>query len=104
MGRISTIQRLDIASRMLVDRVIRAHSYVNVDKIVEELETQCIPLARSSLHRYLVGLRERDALSAQPQEDTVITIVERSTGVVRVIKTAATADALVSLIESKTKV
>lgn len=103
MGRISIIKRLDLSSRSIVDRVIRAHAYLDVDKIVAELEAEGIEIARSSLHRYLVGLRERDALCAQPLEDTVITIVERSTGVVRVIKTSATADALIRLIEGKTK-
>ena len=103
MGRISTIKRLDLSSRATVDRVIRAHAYLDVDRIVAELEAEGIELARSTLHRYLVGLRERDALCAQPGEDTVITIVERSTGVVRVIKTSASADALVSLIEGQTK-
>ena len=104
MGRNSAVKKLDLASRSIIDGVIRSHGYLDVDKIVEELGAQGIDLARSTLHRYLVGLRERDSLCAQPLEDTVITIVERSTGVVRVIKTAATADALVALIEAKTKI
>lgn len=88
---------------MTVDRIIRAYRYLDLDGIVEELEEQGISLARSSVHRYLVDLRERDSMCAQPAEDTIVTIVERSTGVVRVIKTAATAEALVSLIEAKTQ-
>ena len=104
MSRISTVKRLGLASRTVVDRVIRSHGYLDVDKIVEELELEGIKVARSTLHRYLVGLRERDALCAQPMEDTVVTIVERSTGLVRVIKTSATAEALVTLIESQTRI
>ena len=104
MNRISTIKRLDLASRTIVDRVIRSHNYLDVNKIVEELQADGIKVPRSTLHRYLVGLRERDALCAQPMEDTVVTIVERSTGLVRVIKTSATAEALVTLIESQTRI
>ena len=76
---------------------------MDVDRIVEDLENEGIKLARSTVYRHMVILRERDAMTAQPEEDTVVTIVERSTGVVRVLKSSATAESLAALIESTHK-
>lgn len=103
MGRLSAITRFDAPTQVIIDRCIRAHRYQEYHKAVNELAAQGIKVARSTLHRYAVGLRERDAMTAYPEEGTVVTIVERSTGLVRVVKTSASAEALVALIEGKTR-
>ncbi|MCD2164689.1 hypothetical protein [Comamonas koreensis] len=84
-----------------VNRIIREHRYVNLSKIQEQLAKDGLDVKRSTLHRYVVALKKRDALLARPEEDTIVTIVERSSGEVRVVKTAITAEAVAALIASK---
>lgn len=67
--------------------------------MVAALADQGINIHRSTLHRYVADLRESDALCALPDEGTIVTIVERGTGQVNVVKTAATGQAVASLIE-----
>ena len=43
-------------------------------------------------------LREKDATLATPEEGTIVTIVERGSGEVRLVKTAASAEAIATLI------
>lgn len=101
MSRLSKIQQCDMPTLLAIDRCIRANRYQNIDQIVEQLAAEGIQVARSTLHRHMVRLHARDAMTAHPEEDTVVTIVERSTGLVRVVKTSATAEALVAMIEGK---
>lgn len=86
MGRHCSIQALGTAKISIVDQVIRDHGYIQLDDIVGELAQREIKLARSTLHRYLRELRQRDLLCATPEEGTIVTIVERATGEVRVVK------------------
>lgn len=55
-------------------------------------------ISRSALGRYVPVLKAEDEFKALPHEDTVVTIVERSTGEVRVIKTGASAASIVAQI------
>ncbi len=84
-----------------VNRIIREHRYVNLAQVQDQLEKDGLSVKKSTLHRYVVQLRERDALCARPEEDTIVTIVERSTGEVRVVKTAISAEAVAALLASK---
>jgi len=86
------------AERIAIDRSIREHRYMLLDEIVADLTAQGITVGRSSLHRYVVKLREKDATLATPEEGTIVTIVERSSGEVRLVKTAASAEAIATLI------
>lgn len=99
MGRLSVVHRLEATTRAIVDRCIRSNQYQDVAGMMGELAAQGINIHRSTLHRYVAALRESDALCALPDEGTIVTIVERGTGQVRVVKTAATGQAVSALIE-----
>lgn len=99
MGRISSIHRMDDQQRAVVDRCIREHRYTGLSDIAATLADQGITIPRSNLHRHLSALREKDALVASPDEGTIVTIVERGTGEVRVLKTTASGQAIAAMIE-----
>ena len=99
MGRTSTVRRLAIEDQVVVDRCIRAHSYCSLDAIVEDLAEQGIHLSRSSVHRHAQKLQIADGLFALPSEGTIITIVERGSGEIRVLKTSASGAAVAEFLE-----
>ncbi len=100
MGRNSKIANLPIEKQMQVDQCIHAHRYISLNGMMITLrELGITTVSRSALGRYVAGLRERDALHAQPEEGTLVTIVERSTGEVRIVKTCASGLAVAALIE-----
>jgi len=98
MGRLTSIDKLPEHERMAVDRCIREHRYMGIENMVLALVEQGIKVNRSSLHRYTVKLRDKDATLATPDEGTIVTIVERATGQVRLVKCAASAEAIATLI------
>lgn len=99
MGIVSTIDKLEIPLQMQVNDCIRTHRYIQLDDILVSIKKLGIDgMNRSSLHRHIVKLKVRDSLNAKPSEGTIITIVERATGEVRVIKSSAPAVAIASLI------
>lgn len=100
MGRHCSIRTLGPAKSNTVDQVIRAYRYIHLDDMVLELADRGIKIARSTLHRYLRALRERDMLCARPEEGTIVTIVERATGEVRVIKCCIASADLHAIIEA----
>jgi Protein of unknown function (DUF3486) len=103
MGKNSNITNLPIDQQTQVDKLIRLHRYRNLDLIMEAARDCGITgFSRSALHRYLQDLKQSDALCANPDEGTIITIIERGTGEVRVIKTSASGSAIVTLIEKST--
>jgi hypothetical protein len=98
MGRLLKIEMLPEHERIAIDRCIREHRYMVLDDIVADLAAHGVTVGRSSLHRYMVKLREKDATLAAPEEGTIVTMVERATGEVRLVKSAASADAIATLI------
>ena len=99
MGRISNINRLPGDQQAIVDSCIRQCRYQDLDFILKEVKRLGVPhVSRAGLYRYLVQLKEADSLLADPSQGTIVTIVERSTGEVRVLKTSASAIAIVSMI------
>lgn len=98
MGRNTKIEQGSEHERIAIDRCIREHRYMGLDDMVADLAAQGVSVNRSSLHRYMLKLREKDAKLATPEEGTIVTIVERATGQVRLVKTAASADAIATLI------
>ena len=98
MGRASKIDLLTPGQQLTMDRCVRAYRYRDLDGLLEDLKAQGIEMSRSALHRYVVKLQQRDALCAGPEEGTIVTIVERGSGSVRVLKTAATGQAVAALI------
>lgn len=100
MGRNCNIASLPVEQQAQVDECIRSHRYMNLDSIMEAIgEFGISGVSRSALHRYLGGLKEKDALHAHPEEGTIITIVERGTGEVRIVKTCASGLAIATMIE-----
>ncbi len=100
MGRFSSVDSLPTEQFIAVQRCIRAHRYLHLDKMQAELSKAGIRISRSALHRYVHKQRENDALAACGDEGTVVTIIERESGRVMVIKCAASADAIASLLAS----
>jgi hypothetical protein len=98
MGRASKVDQLLPEQQSVVDRCIRAYRYRDLDFLLADLKEQGFVMSRSALHRYVSRLQKRDSLCASPEEGTIVTIVERGTGAVRVLKTAATGQAVAALI------
>ena len=92
MGRIYKAFCLPPRDRLIVDASIRKHAYSNIEAIKDELQQQGIAYARSSLHRYIGFLKAEDTPRAAAHEDTVVMIVERSSGRTTVVTTSATAE------------
>lgn len=49
MGRIFSIKQLDQQVQLEVDRTIRSHGYVNLDRMLEALTAMGLTIARSFL-------------------------------------------------------
>ena len=77
---------------------IRTSSYIDLDKVLAKLRESGIALSRSALYRYASKLRARDAMTATPQERTIVTIVERPSGLVQVVKTSLPGEKVAALI------
>lgn len=93
MGRNSKIELLPAEEQSKVHEIIRAHRYLILDNILEDIKALGIRgVSRSALGRYVPRLKAQDFIKAAPDEGTVVTIVERSTGKVLVVTTAAAAD------------
>jgi hypothetical protein len=99
MRRVSKIESLSVEHLVKVQRCIRAHRYQQVDMMLVDLSESGIQLSRSPLYRYVAKLRNMDAMVACGDEGTIITITERVSGKVMVVKSSASADAITSLIQ-----
>ena len=102
MGRTSTAKRLTPAAQHALNLAIRGSRYIDLEQVRTKLQGSGITLSRSSLYRYAAKLRERDAMTATPDEGTVVTIVERPSGLVQVVKTSMPAEAVAALIQQTT--
>jgi hypothetical protein len=101
MGRRSNIDKLPPELHSAVVDCIRAHRHFTLDELMSALEELGFSqISRSALHRFFTTLDQRDALCANPNEGTIVTIVERGTGEVRMVKSSASGLAIQSLIAS----
>ncbi len=100
MGRRHTVSSLPADKQTAVLDCIRAYRYLTLDGMLAELEKHGLAgiISRSALHRFLPELDKRDALRANPDEGTIITIVERGTGEVRTVKSSASGAAIEEMI------
>lgn len=90
MARKFNIERLPPELYSEVVNCIRAHRHMTIEDIVLAVNKGgLIHTSRSSLHRFLAKLDAKDAICASQEELTIITIVERKTGVVRTVKSSA---------------
>lgn len=100
MGRRSTIGKLPPEQRTAVINCIRANRHFTLDEIMFSLkESGFTQLSRSSLGRFLPDLDRMDALCANPNEGTIVTIVERGSGEVRTVKSSASGLAIEQLLK-----
>lgn len=99
MGRIHNIDQLPAAQHDTVLRCIRAHRYINVRSILADIKNQGVNgITSSSLSRYIERVKKADHHLAVPDGDTVITVLQRSTGSVQVIKTGTSAKFVVEML------
>ena len=100
MGRRNSIDKLPPKVRSAVIDCIRAHRHFTLDEIILALEERgFMDVSRSSLHRFLPRLDKNDALLANPEEGTIVTIVERGSGEVRTVNSSASGLAIATLIK-----
>lgn len=100
MGRNSNIQQLSVEDNLAVDACIRKRRFITVDAILEELVESGINISRAGLHRYMQKLKKRDSLNFGSPNDTVIVVMQRSTGAVFNLTTTASVEVVVAMIEA----
>lgn len=100
MSRISSFYYLSVDHQEGLRACIRSHQYVNLNSMMADLKKRGITgITRSALHRHVVNLKASDALCANSDEGTVVTIIERGSGEVRVIKTCASGLSIATMLE-----
>lgn len=99
MGKHHSIDCLPPAQLEQVKECIRSHRYMLLDRMLSDLRAQGVDgISRSALGRYVPRLKAEDSLRVSSNEDTIVTIVERSTGVVHIVKTSASASTVAARI------
>ena len=98
MGRTSTAQGLTAEQNIVLDDCIRRHRFVDINAINKDLVAIGINYSRTALHRHMQKLAIQDALHAGTKDDTVIIVIERSTGSTTSITTTASKQMIVALI------
>ncbi|MCY1557702.1 hypothetical protein D9M68_945740 [compost metagenome] len=73
---------------------------MQIDVVREELKELGISISRSALGRYMKKLGELDGFLMGTNDATIVTIMERSTGHVAVVKSPFRADALLAHIQA----
>ncbi len=99
MGRLSSVHYMTAEEEVKLDRCVRAHRYASLDAMLVDLDRHGIKISRSALHRHAAKLKEKDALCAGPEETTIVSIIERSTGEIRVLRTHVSGAVVAALIE-----
>ena len=88
MGRRSVFDMLHTARRAQALAIVQANRHASLSELKAILADEMgLKISRSAIHR---NLRKTDASGqtmARPDESTVVTIVGRSTGEVRIVKT-----------------
>ncbi|KAB2905597.1 MAG: helix-turn-helix domain-containing protein [Burkholderiaceae bacterium] len=101
MSRKSAFDSLAPELQTRVIALVRANRHKSLDDIKAVLTaSEGITISRSAIHRTLTKLNARDHLVALPAEQTVVTVVDRVSGEVRVVKTAIPAAVIEAMIRS----
>lgn len=98
MGRISGVKKLSVDSHMVVDDCIRRHRFVDLVAIRDDLLKSGIVISKSSLQRYMHKFSVRDGLHIGTPDDTMVIIVERSSGAMTSLTTKVKREDIVTLI------
>lgn len=94
MSAYSSIYDLSAKQQMGLDTLIRSHNYAHIRELLEAAKaTLDLDLARSTLHRYVLRLKERDRLliGSRPEGSTVI-VVDHETGQITRLHVSCTGD------------
>lgn len=98
MGRKSAFESLEPEKQAKALALVRAHRHKSIDDVRALMEAEGIDMARSSLHRAMTKINARDQLLVRAEEQSVITVVDRISGEVRVIKACIPGDLVETLI------
>jgi arginine repressor len=98
MGRNSALDHLTPEQRTAVESCIRQHYYVRNTEVSQSLAAQGIHLTRSTVNRIAMRLREKDGNRSGCDDDTVVVIMERSTGATSIATTSASRDSVLASI------
>jgi hypothetical protein len=102
MTRRSFVDALPADERVKAITVLRANRHRSLDQIKAALSEQVgIDASRSAVHRATTKLDAYDRQNAAADEGTIVTIVERATGEVRVVKTSLPPSTIEDLIRQK---
>lgn len=103
MGRLSSIQRLTPDVRVKFDALLSAHPHFTLDQLMSLLaENNLDVCSRSALGRYLAAENGRRSFPPLDDDETVITIIERRSGEVRVLRTPVSATLVAAAVEKLT--
>lgn len=103
MGRLTSIQKLPPEIRAKVDALLNAHPHFTLNQLMELLsENDLNVCSRSALSRYLTAECGRRSMLPLREDETVITIIERKTGEVRVLKTPVSAALVAAAVDKLT--
>lgn len=98
MGRASSIRSLPVDLRQRAEALIRQHDYAQIDHVLARLVAEGVSISRSGLHRYAQQLKERDGLYAGNPDRTVVVLMDRATGNVTTLTSAAEASVVAQAI------
>lgn len=99
MTRRSFMDALPANQKAKAIAVLRANRHQSLDWITAALSEQVgVETSRSAVHRALAKLNAYDRRSAATGEGTVVTIVERATGEIRLVTTGLPASTVEGLI------
>lgn len=96
---VHTVQKMTPEQHALTDATIRRFRYVDLDGMLTALKAANVKISRSSLGRYSQKLRQQDGALMGTPDDTIIVIMERSTGATTTISTSASRAAIIALIQ-----
>lgn len=101
MGRISSIKKLDPETRNRVDALLLSHPHYTLDQTMELLKSKGLDVcSRTSLHLYLAGRDSTAHMSMSGQ--TLVTIIDLTTGSVRLLKTPASSEVVEAAVSKLT--
>ncbi len=80
MGRLNFTEYLSKEQQALLDACIASHNFSQINKIKQALSAQGIEIARSTLHRRVQQLRSQRTASHVAAHQTLVVLLEPSSG------------------------
>ena len=92
MSRLHFVEYLSTEQRQLLDACIVSHNYVHLNRIKKALSDKGIEIGRSTLHRHIQQMKAKQAGHLITPNQTLVTLLEPSTGHFQFIAVNATAE------------